>query len=152
MPSDNLDDCAAFCKSRDPDAVGGACQFINLWTPLVNGTGSDVTCSMVSPFSYFFFCLQNTISKTFYISRSTPDPQMPPLPRISVAEVLQYPTPEATSARHSTRTAASKHGNVSPARLPHNAPPLLPPPGLLQAPPSSYTPPQDHIPGAPLRG
>ncbi|KJA17604.1 hypothetical protein HYPSUDRAFT_70598 [Hypholoma sublateritium FD-334 SS-4] len=40
--------CAALCKSRDPDSVGGACQFFNIWTPVVNGTTSTSSCSLYS--------------------------------------------------------------------------------------------------------
>ena len=40
--------CAALCKSRDFDSVGGVCQFFNIWTPVVNGTTSTSSCALVS--------------------------------------------------------------------------------------------------------
>ncbi|RDB21747.1 hypothetical protein Hypma_010909 [Hypsizygus marmoreus] len=38
--------CADICISRDPDPVGGACQFFNIWRALVNGIPTTYTCSL----------------------------------------------------------------------------------------------------------
>ncbi|KAF8951215.1 hypothetical protein BDZ97DRAFT_1032046 [Flammula alnicola] len=41
----NVETCAQLCKSRDPDASGGACQFFNIWLAIENGTATQTTCA-----------------------------------------------------------------------------------------------------------
>ncbi|TFK18038.1 hypothetical protein FA15DRAFT_683393 [Coprinopsis marcescibilis] len=38
--------CAVECNQRAPDAVGGYCQFFNIWTAVVSGVPTTYTCSM----------------------------------------------------------------------------------------------------------
>lgn len=42
--------CAALCNGRDADAVGGACQYFNIWRALVDGVPTTYTCAFVSTF------------------------------------------------------------------------------------------------------
>ncbi|TFK70891.1 hypothetical protein BDN72DRAFT_500502 [Pluteus cervinus] len=38
--------CAQQCNTRGADAVGGACQFFNIWRGVTNGSPTGYTCSM----------------------------------------------------------------------------------------------------------
>ncbi|KAF5353002.1 hypothetical protein D9757_014961 [Collybiopsis confluens] len=38
--------CGTLCNERGADAVGGVCQFFNIWRALVNGEPTTYTCSM----------------------------------------------------------------------------------------------------------
>ncbi|KAG5353927.1 hypothetical protein E4T56_gene13229 [Termitomyces sp. T112] len=37
--------CAALCNARDPDEMGGACQYFNIWRALVDGIPTTYTCA-----------------------------------------------------------------------------------------------------------
>ena len=43
----DVNTCAEQCNARDPDPVGGVCQYFNIWRALVNGIPTTYTCSMV---------------------------------------------------------------------------------------------------------
>ncbi|KAJ7116073.1 hypothetical protein C8R44DRAFT_928065 [Mycena epipterygia] len=38
--------CAQLCNQRQPDAVGGACKYFNIWRALVEGVPTTYTCAM----------------------------------------------------------------------------------------------------------
>ncbi|KAJ7696584.1 hypothetical protein B0H17DRAFT_929566, partial [Mycena rosella] len=40
--------CAKLCNQREPDAVGGACKFFNIWRGLVKQARTTYTCAMYS--------------------------------------------------------------------------------------------------------
>ncbi|KAF8632774.1 hypothetical protein AX17_004761 [Amanita inopinata Kibby_2008] len=42
----DVDACASLCNARNPDPVGGACQYFNIWRALVNGVPTTYTCAM----------------------------------------------------------------------------------------------------------
>ncbi|KAF8635362.1 hypothetical protein AX17_003931 [Amanita inopinata Kibby_2008] len=42
----STDTCATYCNTREPDPVGGACQYFNIWHAVVDGTSSTYTCAM----------------------------------------------------------------------------------------------------------
>ncbi|KAJ7648015.1 hypothetical protein FB45DRAFT_782995 [Roridomyces roridus] len=42
----DVDACAALCNGRGYDAVGGVCQYFNIWRAVVDGVPTTYTCSM----------------------------------------------------------------------------------------------------------
>ncbi|KAF8630319.1 hypothetical protein AX15_002992 [Amanita polypyramis BW_CC] len=42
----DVDACAQLCDTRDPDPVGGACQYFNIWRAVIGGVPATYTCSM----------------------------------------------------------------------------------------------------------
>ncbi|KAE9403666.1 hypothetical protein BT96DRAFT_964469 [Gymnopus androsaceus JB14] len=42
----DVEACAALCYNRDADAVGGVCQYFNIWRAVVKGVPTTYTCSM----------------------------------------------------------------------------------------------------------
>lgn len=44
----DVDACATLCTTRNPDPMGGACQYFNIWRALINGVPATYTCAFVS--------------------------------------------------------------------------------------------------------
>lgn len=67
----DVDACANFCNTRNPDSEGGACKFFNIWTAVVNGTVGQTTCAMVRinlPANSSLYLCKRMLKQTFSIS------------------------------------------------------------------------------------